>query len=121
MKNYVSGSVEVDTFTAETAVKSGVPVIVGASFMIPAFDAAVGEPCEGALTGVFSLPKKPDDVATQRQLAYWDAAAGHVTVASGEGKAKIGVFCYSESGGSAHADIRLDGTSIAAADETSGG
>lgn len=112
MKNYVSGSVEVDTFTAETAVKSGVPVIVGASFMIPAFDAAVGEPCEGALTGVFSLPKKPDDVATQRQPAYWDASAGHVTVTSGEGKVKVGVFCYAEAGGSEYADVRLDGVSV---------
>lgn len=98
------------TFTAPTGgVTSGVPLIIGSLFVVPAFDAESDTESEGATVGVYELPKVSADTAEQFAAAYWDGSA--VTTDATDNK-KIGVFCTAYGNGTDRADIRLDGVSL---------
>lgn len=109
MKNFIKPG-HVMTFTAPTGgVKSGVPLVLAALFIIPATDAIAGDECEGATVGVFELPKATADVAEQFAAAYWDGST--VTTVETDNK-KIGVFIESYANGTDLAGVRLDGVSV---------
>lgn len=108
MKNFVQPG-HVMTFTAPSGgAVSGSPLLLGSVFLIPAFNAAANEECEGALVGVFELPKKAADTPSQFAAAYWDNTAKVVTTTA-SGNKKIGVFAYDYASNSTKAEIRLDG------------
>lgn len=118
MKNW-KGEGQAVTFIAPAdGVTSGVPVIVGGLFLIPAYSAAKDYECEGLTSGVFELEKVSTDTPTQFAAAYWDPTAEKVTTAADDGEqsptafAKIGVFMNAQLTATTVADIRLDGVSI---------
>lgn len=110
MKNFVQNG-EVLSFTAPAGgAVSGVPLQVGDMIVIPAFSAAAGYDCEGVTVGVFSLPKKAADVAEELVEAYWDAANGEVTIATG---VLFGVFTEAAAAATTECNVRLNGVSVA--------
>lgn len=112
MKNFVKQG-HVMTFTAPTGgAVSGVPLLIAAMLIIPAYNAAEGEECEGATVGVFELPKKAADTPAQFVPAYWDNTAKNVTTTASTNK-KIGSFAFAYEAGTEVAQVRLDGVSVA--------
>lgn len=101
------------TFIAPSGgVTSGSPVIIGSFFLMPAYDAADGEECEGATVGVFELPKKAADTPAQFSPAYWDDTNKHVTTTA-SGNKKVGIFGAAYANGDDSANVRLDGVALA--------
>lgn len=111
MKNFVQTG-DVVTFIAPSGgVTSGVPVVIGALVLVPAFSAAVTYECEGAVTGCFELPKKSTDVVTQFAKAYWDATNKEVTITATD-NTLIGVFMDPLAAGTTKANVRLNGVGV---------
>jgi len=111
MKNFVQTG-DVVTFIAPAGgVTSGVPVVVNSLVLIPALSAAATYECEGAVTGVYELPKKSTDTPTQFAKAYWDDSEGEVTTTATD-NTLIGVFMNALGTGTALADIRLNGVGV---------
>lgn len=71
MKNYVQPGNTI-TLTAPYAVTSGDGLLVGSIFGVASGDAALGEPIETALTGVFDLAKAGSQAWTAGAKVYWD-------------------------------------------------
>ena len=71
MKNYVQPGNTI-TLTAPYAVTSGDGLLVGSIFGIASWDAALGEPVETALTGVFDITKVGSQAWTVGAKVYWD-------------------------------------------------
>lgn len=71
MKNYVQPGNTL-TLTAPYAVTSGDGLLVGSIFGIASGDAALGEPVEAALKGVFDLTKVGSQAWTVGAKVYWD-------------------------------------------------
>ena len=71
MKNFVQPGNTI-TLTAPYAVASGDGQLVGSIFGIASGTAAVGEPVETALTGVFDITKIGSQAWTAGTKVYWD-------------------------------------------------
>ena len=71
MKNYVQPGNTI-TLTAPYAVASGDGLLVGSIFGIAAGAAALGEPVETALVGVFEITKVGSQAWTVGARVYWD-------------------------------------------------
>ena len=71
MKNYVQPGNTI-TLTAPYAVTSGDGLLVGSVFGIASADAALNDPVEAALTGVFDLTKVGSQAWTAGAKVYWD-------------------------------------------------
>ncbi|MEC7258400.1 MAG: DUF2190 family protein [Pseudomonadota bacterium] len=71
MKNYVQPGNTV-TLTAPYAVTSGDGLLVGSIFGVASRDAALNDPVETALTGVFDLTKVGSQAWTVGAKVYWD-------------------------------------------------
>ncbi|WP_099827978.1 DUF2190 family protein [Oceaniglobus indicus] len=71
MKNYVQPG-NIITLTAPYAVTSGDGLLVGSIFGIASADAALNDPVEAALTGVFDLTKVGSQAWTVGAKVYWD-------------------------------------------------
>lgn len=71
MKNYIQPGNTL-TLTAPYAVTSGDGLLVGSIFGIASGDAALGEPVETALTGVFDLTKVGSQAWAVGAKVYWD-------------------------------------------------
>ena len=78
MKNYVQPGNTV-TLTAPYAVSSGDGLLVGAIFGVAAGTAALGEPVEAALTGVYDLKKVASQAWAAGDKVYWDNTAKEAT------------------------------------------
>lgn len=99
-------------FTAPAGgVISGVPVVIGALFVIPAVSAAAGEMFEGHLTGEWSLPKTAADTPAQGAAAYWNDTSDTVTTTS-TGNRLIGAFTAAYANGTTTANVRLNGIAV---------
>jgi predicted RecA/RadA family phage recombinase len=96
-------------FTAPSGgVVSGVPLMIGALFVVPSIDADEGESFEGQLTGEWEFTKATADVVTEGQAAYFDGTV--VTTADGAGaNALIGAFTEARANGDTLAHVRLNG------------
>jgi predicted RecA/RadA family phage recombinase len=82
---------EVLEFTAPSGgVVSGAPVLIGSLLVVPAADVAQTLPFEGAMRGVFDLPKATDDAFAAGAKAYWDNSAKKLTTTAG-GNTLVGV------------------------------
>lgn len=71
MKNYVQPGNTI-TLAAPYAVTAGDGLLVGSIFGIASGDAALSEPVEAALTGVFDLTKVGSQAWTVGAKVYWD-------------------------------------------------
>jgi predicted RecA/RadA family phage recombinase len=71
MKNYVQPGNTI-TLTAPYAVSSGDGLLVGSIFGIASGDAALSEPVETTLVGVFDLTKVGSQAWTVGAKVYWD-------------------------------------------------
>lgn len=71
MKNFVQPGNTI-TLTAPYAVASGDGLLVGSIFGIAAGDAALGEPVETALVGIFDLKKVASQAWSAGDKIYWD-------------------------------------------------
>lgn len=71
MKNYVQPGNTI-SLTAPYAVTSGDGLLVGSIFGIASGDAALSEPVETALVGVFDLTKVGSQAWTVGAKVYWD-------------------------------------------------
>ena len=71
MKNFVQPGNTI-TLTAPYAVASGDGLLVGSIFGIAAGAAAIGEPVETALVGVFDITKVGSQAWTVGAKVYWD-------------------------------------------------
>jgi len=71
MKNYVQPGNTI-TLTAPYAVTSGDGLLVGSIFGIASGDAALNDPVEAALTGVFDLTKVGSQAWAVGAKVYWD-------------------------------------------------
>lgn len=65
---------DVMVFTAPTGgVTTGVPVLIGAAFVVPLVTSAVGLPFAGKMNGVWVFNKTSAQAWTEGQRLYWDA------------------------------------------------
>ena len=71
MKNYVQPGNTI-TLTAPYAVASGDGLLVGSIFGVASSTAAIGEPIETALVGVFDITKIGSQAWTVGAKVYWD-------------------------------------------------
>lgn len=88
MKNF--RSMTPTLFVAAVAITSGVPVLVGALWVIPSSDAAIGDSFTGETTGVFELPIAAEQAFTALADVYWNPTTGRCTADSTKGP-RIGV------------------------------
>lgn len=89
MKNFVQPGAVISV-TAVAAVASGGGVLIGSLFGFATNAAAIGEPVEIAVTGVYDADKIAAQAWAQGVRVYWDAAEGKVTSTAG-GNKLIGV------------------------------
>jgi predicted RecA/RadA family phage recombinase len=78
MKNYVQPGNTI-TLTAPYAVTSGDGLLVGSIFGVAAGTAALGDPVETALEGVYDLKKVASQAWAVGDKIYWDNAAKNTT------------------------------------------
>lgn len=78
MKNYVQPGKTI-TLTAPYAVASGDGLLVGSIFGIAAGAAALGEPVETAVEGVYDLKKVASQAWAAGDKIYWDNTAKNTT------------------------------------------
>jgi predicted RecA/RadA family phage recombinase len=74
MKNYVQPG-NIITLTAPYAVTSGDGLLVGAIFGVAAGTAALGDPVETALEGVYDMKKGASQAWAVGDKIYWDNTA----------------------------------------------
>lgn len=75
MKNFIAPGRLITVASAAAAVAAGQVVVIGAHVGVAANSAAIGEPYEAALDGVYLLPKSAGAAWTQGQPLMWDASA----------------------------------------------
>lgn len=111
MKNFVQPG-EVITLTAPYAVASGAGMKVGSIFAVATTAADNGATVEGALTGVFTLPKVSAQAWTLGVALYWDDTAKLVTTTS-TSNTLIGVAAAAAGNPSGTGLVRLNGAFLA--------
>jgi predicted RecA/RadA family phage recombinase len=109
MKSFIAPGKTV-TLTAPYAVMPGQGLRVGAFFGVASAAAAVGEPVDVALEGVFDLAKAPSQAWQPGDRIFWDDAARLTTRSSG-GTTLIGVAIEPVGGGAGDVvgRVRLNG------------
>ena len=109
MKNYVQPGNTL-TLTAPYAVSSGDGLLVGAIFGVAAGTAALGEPVEAALTGVYDLKKVASQAWAAGDKVYWDNTAKEATKTT-TSNTLIGVAVVAVAGGAGDTigRVRLNG------------
>lgn len=105
MKNFVQRG-DTLTFPAPAAVLSGGVVAAGAIIGVANGDAAIGDPVDVDVTGVFDLPKVAALAISLGDVVYWDAATKLVTKTA-SGNAKLGVAASAVANPSGTVSVRL--------------
>jgi predicted RecA/RadA family phage recombinase len=113
MKN-MNGTGKTMTYTAPAGgVTSGLPVLIGALFIIPATTAAAGVQFAGEADGVWILPKATGEGAwTEGKPLFWDVANARVSIDPTVGL-PIGTIAAAAAGADATCNVRLHGLSLA--------
>ena len=110
MKNYVQPGNTI-TLTAPYAVASGEGLLVGSIFGVASGTAALGEPVETALVGVFDLKKVASQAWSVGAKVYWDDAAKQTTtVATANTLVGVAVEAVAGGAGDTIGRVRLNGT-----------
>lgn len=108
--NYVQPG-EIVTLTAPSGgVVAGTPKQIGQIVVVPMTTVAQTLPFEGAVTGVFDLPKIGSQAWTEGALVYWDEGNDRCTTV-GPGSVQIGVAVMAVGSGASETTgrVRLDG------------
>lgn len=110
MKTYVQPGNTI-TLTAPYAVASGDGLLVGSIFGVAAGAAALGEPVETALTGVFDITKIGSQAWTAGARIYWDDTNKRATNVA-TSNTLIGVATEAVAGGAGDTigRVRLNGS-----------
>ena len=110
MKNYVQPGNTI-TLTAPYAVTSGDGLLVGSIFGIASGDAALNDPVEVALTGMFDLTKVGSQAWTVGAKVYWDDT-NKVATKTATANTLIGVAVEAVAGGASDTvgRVRLNGS-----------
>lgn len=121
MKNYIQPG-DVVEYTAPTeGVTSGVPLQIGQLVVIPAVtisadDAAGGDArFNGAIGGVWSVPKADEQQWDEGEIVYWSQGDGYFTTSAIGVRAGVAVEAVAGDAGLTTGVVRLDG--IAREDE----
>lgn len=80
MKNFVQPGNVIEVPSAAAAVDSGQVVVIGAHIAIANHAAALGEPYNATLDGVFEVPKAAGSAWTLGLPLMWDASVSAFTV-----------------------------------------
>lgn len=107
MRNYVQAG-NVVTLPAPYTLASGEGFAVGSLFAVAATDAQEGAEVEGAVVGVYELPKVVTDVMAVGTKLYWDGTAKKLTVDDTE-TLPVGAAIQVAGNGAAKVRIRLNG------------
>ena len=94
------------TIPATVAVLSGGVVIAGSIIGVANGSAAIGEPVDVDVEGVFALPKVAALAIDVGDLVYWDAAASLVTKTATANK-KLGYVTEAAANPSGTVNVRL--------------
>ena len=109
MKTYVQPGNTI-TLTAPYAVASGDGLLVGSIFGVAAGTAAIGEPVETALTGVFDITKIGSQAWTAGAKVYWDDTNKRTTnVATSNTLIGVAVEAVAGGAGDTIGRVRLNG------------
>ena len=76
MKNYIQRGEVIEVPAATSAVASGQVVVIGTLLAVANHPAAVGEPFNANLVGVYEVPKVPGAAIAQGDALYWDVSGG---------------------------------------------
>lgn len=110
MKNYVQPG-NIITLTAPYAVASGEGLLVGSIFGVAAGDAALGEPIEAALVGVFDITKVGSQAWTVGAKVYWDNTNKRtITVSTDNTAVGMAVEAVASGAGDTIDRVRLNAT-----------
>ena len=96
------------TIPAPAVVLSGGVVIAGEIKGIAGGHAAVGEPVDVSVTGVFELPKVAANAFTLGAAVHWNAETGLAT-STASGNTKLGVATEAAPADTATVRVRLSG------------
>lgn len=111
MNNFMKPG-EVLTFTAPTGgVVSGTAYLIGALLVVAATTVAQTLPFEGAVEGVYTLPKIAGVAWTEGMLLYWDSATSNVGTVVGATTRRIGAAAAAAASGDTTGQVRLNGAS----------
>ena len=96
-------------FTAPTGgAVSGVPLLIGAAFVVPMITAAEGEMFEATQYGLWILPKTAANTPAEGVKAYWDNTAKAVTTTA-TSNTLIGIFAEAGTNGQTSIKVKLNG------------
>ena len=110
MKNYVQPGNTI-TLTAPYAAASGDGLLVGSIFGVAVGDAAIGEPVETALVGVYDLKKVASQAWSVGAKVYWDDTAKEsTTVATANTLVGVAVEAVAGGAGDTIGRVRLNGS-----------
>jgi predicted RecA/RadA family phage recombinase len=109
-RTYLQPGNTVDAVAGTGGVTSGVPVVWGSLFGVPAVTAAEGATYSLELTGVHALPKDSAAIGAGAK-AYWDAGAGKVTATVGTNRL-IGAAVEAALAGDPTVRVRLNGLAV---------
>jgi len=102
MKNYIQRGEVIEVLAASSAVASGQVVVIGALLAVANHPAAVGEPFNANLLGVYEVPKAPGLPIAQGDALYWDVSAEVFTTdgapAAGDVSGAVAAFASAAAG-----------------------
>ncbi len=100
------------TFTAPAGgVVTGVPVLIGALLVVPAYSAAAGASFEGLTEGVFpGLAKAAGSAWAEGQLLYWDTANSNFVTAASATARRVGCAAKAALAADTIGSVRLTGS-----------
>lgn len=92
MSNKYLNPGKIQTFTAPGGgVTVDVPVLIGSLVVMPTHSAAATLPFEGALDGVFTMPKTAGATWSEGQVLYFDSGTSSFTTAASATARRAGV------------------------------
>lgn len=107
MTNFIKPG-NVLTFTAPGGgVVSGTPVLIGSIVVVPATSAAAGASFEGAVEGVFTLPKTTGATWSEGQVLYFDSATSSFATAQSATARRAGFAAAAAASPDASGSVRL--------------
>jgi len=108
MNNYVQPGNMLEFVAPSGGVTSGTPVKIQSLVVIPAVDAAEGDPFNALVVGVVDAAKATGAAWAIGEKVYWDDSAKKFTTTSG-GNTLVGVAAAAAVSADATGKVRLDG------------
>lgn len=109
MNNFIKPG-EIVTYTAPAGgVLSGGAYAIGSLLVVATNTIAAGLPFEGAVLGIYLLPKAAGNPWIEGQLLYWDTAANDLTTAPSATAFRVGCAAAAAAAGDVSGQCRLNG------------